>query len=327
MFYLQLITLLLMTILLGACEKDAYSTNQSVKNADAMRALPEPHYIGGEHCQSCHQKAYQDWHNSHHDLAMQEVSSTTVLGNFNDIRFDYNGVTTEFTKKDDQYIIKTDGPDGNLTSYNVAYVFGVYPLQQYLIEVAGGRLQAFGIAWDSRLQSEGGQRWFHLYPDQQLSHQDYQHWTNQSQTWNFMCAECHSTNLNKNYDANTHTYQTTWSEIDVSCEACHGPASNHLLWVSEESKDDYKFFGKKGLTHVFSQGSDAYWVKDTESGRPQRSEPAEQQAELQVCAACHSRRAQFFEDNRKGQNLLESFLPTTLDAGLYHSDGQAIDEV
>ena len=60
------------------------------------------------------------------------------------------------------------GPDGALHDYEIAYTFGVYPLQQYLIAFPGGRYQALGIAWDSRPKDQGGQRWFHLYPDQKL---------------------------------------------------------------------------------------------------------------------------------------------------------------
>ncbi|MBA54480.1 MAG: hypothetical protein CMK89_08505 [Pseudomonadales bacterium] len=329
MRYLHIIIgLVLITACISGCDKEPGPAPQPAEHKPAAKLpLPQPHYVGAQHCQGCHEKAYQDWQDSHHDLAMQEVSGDTVLGDFNQTRFEYNGVTTEFSQEDNEYYIKTDGPDGKLTSYPVAYVFGVYPLQQYLIALPGGKLQAFGIAWDSRPQTEGGQRWFHLYPDQQVDHQDYLHWTNQSQTWNFMCAECHSTNLNKNYDTGQRSYNTTWSEIDVACEACHGPGSNHLLWASEAKRNDYKFKDKKGLTHLFNERANVHWMINTETGQPQRSEPGNQRTEIQVCAACHSRRAQFFEDSRQGQGLLQSYLPATLDAGLYHSDGQVNDEV
>src|SRR4029079_13696639 len=90
-----------------------------------------------------------------------------------------------------------------------------------------GRFQALGIAWDARPQSAGGQRWFHLYPRGTIRAGDALHWTGPQQNWNFMCAECHSTNLRRGYDAATDAFSTTWSEIDVACEACHGPGSTH----------------------------------------------------------------------------------------------------
>ena len=110
--------------------------------------------------------------------------------------------------------------------FKIAYTFGAYPLQQYLIPFRGGRLQCLTIAWDVKKQ-----KWYHLYPNQDIPVDDWLHWTNQAQNWNSMCAECHSTNLKKGYNPVTDTYHTTWSEIDVSCEACHGPASIHVEWA------------------------------------------------------------------------------------------------
>ena len=99
------------------------------------------------------------------------------------------------------FLVETDGPDGKLAEFEIKYTFGVYPLQQYLIEFPDGRLQALSIAWDSRPKDKGGQRWFHLYPNEEIGHDDVLHWTKLNQNWNFMCAECHSTGVRKNYDA------------------------------------------------------------------------------------------------------------------------------
>ena len=127
------------------------------------------------------------------------------------------------------------GMTAALQDFEIIYTFGVYPLQQYLIEFPGGRMQALSIVWDARPQSEGGQRWFHLYPDEKIPHDDLLHWTRPSQNWNNMCAECHSTRLQKNYDAKTRSFDTTWSEVNVACEACHGPGEDHQRWAKRES--------------------------------------------------------------------------------------------
>src|SRR3989304_2758946 len=118
--------------------------------------------------------------------------------------------------------VATDGPGGS-GEFEVAYVFGVEPLQQYLLALPRGRLQALTVAWDTRPKAQSGQRWFHLYPDEVIAPDDPLHWTGRLQNWNLMCAECHSTALEKGYDFESDTYETTWSEIDVSCEACTGP--------------------------------------------------------------------------------------------------------
>ncbi len=158
----------------------------------------------------------------------------TVLGDFDGATFTHGGVTSRFFKRDGKFFVNTDGPDGKLADFEIRYIFGVTPLQQYLIAFPDGRMQALGIAWDSRPKDKGGQRWFHLYPDQKLKAGDPLHWTGIDQTWNFQCAECHSTELRKNYDAAKNTYATTWAEIDVACEACHGPGSAHVAWAKAD---------------------------------------------------------------------------------------------
>ena len=193
----------------------------------------EPDYAGSATCGTCHERQYDLWRGSHHDLAMQEATVATVLADFDDARLEHQGVVSTFSRRDDELWVRTDGPDGDLADYRVAYAFGVEPLQQYLIELAGGRLQALTIAWDTRPAAAGGQRWFHLYPDEEIPAGDALHWTGSLQNWNYMCAECHSTGLRRGYDPATDTYDTTWSEIDVACEACHGPGSRHIAWAEE----------------------------------------------------------------------------------------------
>ena len=191
----------------------------------------EPVYVGRAACAPCHKAEAEKFAGSHHDRAMQVANATTVLGDFNNATFTYNGVTSTFFKKDGAFFVRTDGPDGALHEYRIAYTFGIDPLQQYLVEFPGGRLQALSICWDTRPKAAGGQRWFHLYPDEKVDFRDVLHWTGPAQNWNYMCADCHSTNVKKNYDAATERFATKWSEVDVSCEACHGPGSKHVEWA------------------------------------------------------------------------------------------------
>src|SRR5258707_7015505 len=148
---------------------------------------------------------------------MKEATEQTVLDDFNNATLTHFGVASSFYRKDGRFLVRTDGPDGALHDYEIAYTFGVYPLQQYLIAFPGGRYQALTICWDTRPVEDGGQRWFHLHPDEEILHSDILHWTGPYQNWNFMCAECHSTNVRKGYQLGTDSYQTTWSEINVSC--------------------------------------------------------------------------------------------------------------
>jgi cytochrome c553 len=182
----------------------------------AARADEPPTFVGAQACAGCHTAEFNAWNGSRHALAMQPANAATVLGDFASARFEHFGVTTIFLRDSEKFVVRTDGPDGALHEYPVAHTFGVYPLQQYLIAMPGGRLQALGIAWDSRPKDQGGQRRFHLYPDQQLPAADRLHWTGRDQTWNYQCADCHSTDLKKNYDLAANTYTTSCPIIRIS---------------------------------------------------------------------------------------------------------------
>ncbi len=188
-------------------------------------------FVGGQACAGCHAAETERWAGSHHALAMQKATSASVLGDFAGARLDHFGIVTSFSRSNDTFMVRTDGPDGALHDYEIAYTFGVYPLQQYLIAMPGGRLQALGVAWDARPKEQGGQRWIHLYPDQKLPTGDRLHWTGRDQNGNYQCADCHSTDLRKDYDLATNTYATKWIDVDVSCESCHGPGSRHVAWA------------------------------------------------------------------------------------------------
>ncbi|XXF79301.1 tetratricopeptide repeat protein [Myxococcaceae bacterium GXIMD 01537] len=249
-----------------------------------------------------------------------------MLGDFQDAAFTHDGITSTFFRRDRRFMVRTDGPGGGLQDFEVAYTFGVYPLQQYLIGFPDGRYQALGIAWDSRPRDEGGQRWFHLYPEQHLSHEDPLHWTGAQQNWNYMCAECHSTNLRKNYDAQNKRFDTTWSEINVSCEACHGPGANHVAWA-KRTGDWEKWSGTKGLALALDERRGVAWKFSPDTQTAQRNPPRSSDRELEVCARCHSRRGRFWEDDTLGQSLLNTHRVALLTPDLYYPDGQMKDEV
>ncbi len=254
---------------------------------------------------------------------MQEATDETVLGDFGGRSFTHFGVTSTFFERGGKHFVRTDGPDGKPHEYPIAYTFGVYPLQQYLIAFPGGRYQALNVVWDTRPKKAGGQRWFHLYPKEPVPHNDPLHWTGPYQNWNFMCAECHSTNVKKGFVAAEKRYETTFSEIDVSCEACHGPGSAHVEWAlsGAEGKD-------RGLAvDLADPAGKASWIIDPKTGLAKRSVPRTSQAELEACARCHARRSVVAADYIHGQPLLQTHRPALLTEGLYYADGQVQDEV
>jgi len=283
-------------------------------------------YVGGQTCRDCHAAEYSAWQGSHHDLAMQPASEETILGDFDNASLRHFGVTTSFYRKGGRFMVRTEGPDGQLQDYETKYTFGVVPLQQYLVEFPGGRMQALGLAWDSRPEAQGGQRWFSLYPDEEISHDDELHWTRPSHNWNSMCAECHSTHLEKNYDPVARIFSTTWSEVDVSCEACHGPGSDHVAWAGRKPGWEQLDAGK-GLAITLDERKGIQWKVDPDTGKPVRSEARGSDREIEMCARCHARRSPISAGYVHGEPLLDHYLPQLLEEGMYYSDGQIDDEV
>jgi tetratricopeptide (TPR) repeat protein len=266
--------------------------------------IANAHYVGRDTCAQCHQKEHSLWLGSDHDRAMEIASEASVLGDFNDASFTYQGVTTRFFKRDGKFMVNTEGPDGQHHDYEVKYTFGVRPLQQYMVEFPDGRVQVLRESWDTE-----NKKWFFVTPpdvtNERILPGDPFHWTGITQNWNVTCADCHSTNVHKNYNPKTDSYKTSFEEIDVSCEECHGPGSVHV-----------------GLAKSWSPT----WDREVGYGLPALKEK-HLDTQIETCAKCHARRRQIHEDFRPGKPMLDYYDPFLLDDGLYHANGNILDEV
>ena len=258
----------------------------------------EKQYLGSESCALCHQKEFQDWQNSHHDLAMQVATAATLLADFKGETFTNQGVTSTFFQKEGNYYVNTEGPDGKNHDYQIKYVFGTYPLQQYLVKFPKGKLQCLRTAWDSKQN-----KWFDLYPTLDIDHQEWLHWSRGGLNWNTMCSDCHSTYVTKNFNAETQSYNTTFKWIDVSCEACHGPGETHVKAV-ESLKEKYRAKSDLKLTSSISS-----------------------KEQVDQCARCHARRTQIAEPYDHQGEFMDFYIPEILMDNIYHADGQINKEV
>lgn len=275
----------------------SFSKRQTVSTSNKQKIG----YVKNKECLGCHQSEAKEWMGSHHALAMTAASDQTIFGDFNNTKFIHQGIISHFIMHNNKYYIRTEGTDGKQAEFSIKYTIGSYPLQQYLIELPGGRLQNFTIAWDV-----AHKQWFHLYPKEKTPPGDVLHWTGRYQTGNLMCISCHTTNFDKNYEAATDSYATTWSEMNVSCQSCHGPGEGHVNWAKKQTKDSQKE-KDDGLLVNFKTG-------DT-------------RAIVETCAMCHSRRSELSPHPRAGQPFMDNYLPSLLHDGLYYPDGQQQGEV
>ncbi|MDF1546284.1 MAG: tetratricopeptide repeat protein [Bacteroidales bacterium] len=261
-------------------------------------------FVGKQTCIECHQQEYDLWLGSDHDRAMDTASSETVRGDFNNAEFVWGGFTHKLYTKNDSFYVHTLGPNGKAGDYKIIYTFGVRPLQQYIIPFEDGRLQCLQIAWDSDKN-----RWFHLSDSvahgEFIQPDDWLYWTRNGQNMNGMCAECHTTDYKKNYDPVTHKFSTTWAEIDVSCEACHGPASNHLAWAATDSLKRPKNVNFGLVLQTSNISSKQY---------------------IDQCAYCHSRRSSLSEEGHSDSRAMNKLVPQLLSAPFYYADGQIFEE-
>ena len=283
-------------------------------------------HVGTAVCAGCHAAADAAWRRSDHSRAMARATPATVLGAFDGDLLTAGGEPMRFSREGGQYRVRTPGEDGAERRHDVRFTFGFDPLQQYLVEMPRGRYQALGAAWDARSRGDGGQRWFHLQPRHGLDRRDVLHWTQPAATWNFMCAECHSTGVRKGYDREADTYRTTWAAVDVGCEACHGPGSRHAEWA-RLPHDERTNHPEKRLEVRFQEDPRAVWLLQPGQSTARRSGPPEAHAETETCARCHSRRSQVWSQYVFGQPIEQTHRVALIEEGLYFADGQQDDEV
>jgi len=299
---LFLLSILIAFLVLSLAKSNEYQEKQS-KVEILGTGVNGTGFVDNNLCQSCHTDEYKAWKTSHHYHAMEEPSELSVLGDFDNSVYSDANIHAKFSKRDNLYFVALEDATGSTREFEVKYTFGWHPLQQYLLALPGGRLQALTVAWDVNEK-----KWFRLLSNENAHYGDAAHWAGRLHNWNSQCAECHSTNLEKNYDSITDTYQTHFSGINVNCQACHGPGEKHITWANSEDiqKEDNGI-----VVNIPSK-----------MNRVER-----QQAEINMCARCHSRRTRLTENDHHGESFLEQFTPLLLSEEHYYSDGQIDDEV
>ncbi len=296
-------------------------------NGAPPKAQTSAEYVGSAACAQCHAAQHKAWSKSDHDLAMQQATPATVLAPFQGEHFTDGKTTSTFSQRDGRFYVRTDGPDGRLQDFEITHTLGIRPLQQYLIPMPNNGMQALTIAWDTRPRAQGGQRWFHLQAGRHIRAGDPLHWTGRQNNWNFMCAECHTTQFKKNFDPQTGRYNSTWSAINVGCEACHGPGSAHTAWAAKPEADRHSGYNK-GLQQDLGDRKQAQWAIQSDTGNAKRSQPPSTvRHEVEMCARCHAHRSQISDAYAHGKPLLDTHVPSLLDKDLFWADGQMKGEV
>ncbi len=289
--FISLTVVLLTVFILGNCSTEEIQ-KKNEQNENRTQATVHPQYIGDESCISCHGKQHEEWTGSHHDWAMKSPDSSSVLGDFNDREITLDGVQYRFYKSKNLFKVSVIEKNEEGQNFIIWKTFGFWPLQQYLVKTEDGKIQTLRASWNSESKN-----WYHQYKNEIIAPKDWLHWTNGGQRWNTMCADCHSTDVRKNYNVELDQFETTFKTQNVGCEACHGPGSNHLSWTKNQSSDD------KGIFN-----------------------PTDQVSILNQCAPCHSRRTKIKETVYPWEDFHTNYLVQNLSPDFYELDGQIKEE-
>lgn len=223
-----------------------------------------PQYAGSPSCRDCHAREYELWSKSNHALAERPISA-----------------------------LDSAPTNHESAAFSFDRVIGVAPLYQFLARFPNGRWQASQTAFDPAKKE-----WFDVFNDSRAAG-EWGHWTGRGMNWNSMCASCHNTAVQKNYDSKTDSYSTAMAEAGVACEACHGPMKSHVAFRLEKPKAAHDPTIQKHL-------------KD---------------AMLSTCGSCHARRAELTGTFKPGDDFFDHYSLSIPDAGeLFYADGQVKEE-
>ncbi|MGZ2409248.1 multiheme c-type cytochrome, partial [Rhizobium ruizarguesonis] len=282
----------LLFLLLAPAGRSLATDDISTSVADPQISIHEG-FVDERMCASCHADQAAAFSKSHHAKAMALADDETVRGDFNNTRFDHDGVVTTFTRREGRFFVDTEGADGGQAEFEVKYTFAYEPLQQYLVDIGGGRLQALDIAWDTAKR-----QWFWLGNGTPAKPGSTYHWTGPFYRWNRTCIDCHSTDPQAKFQPQTNEYKSTYVATSIGCQSCHGPGAKHAALAQSGN--------------VSSSVKPDIGVPKVDAG---------------ICFACHARRSRLLDGYQPGKPFLDYFSPALLRQDLYFPDGQILDEV
>ena len=282
-----------------AQKSDRGSQTESPGTSKIPPEIPRPAiertYAGSARCRKCHEANHAAWEGSHHALAERDFTPALDRHAFVPTRKIRHGtLNSEAREEAGALEIVTLGADDNVQPYRPIRVIGVAPLYQFVIPASAGRYQVCALTFDPAKRE-----WFDVFGEEDRRPHEWGYWTSRGMNWNAMCAGCHMTRLRKGYDIATDSYSTTWTEVGVGCEGCHGPYQEHVAWYESDAKD-------------------TPWPD-----RPTRTPDTV----FDTCGSCHARRVELTAGFVPGEPFFDHYRPVLPDdPAIYYADGQVREE-
>ena len=279
-----------------------------------------PEYAGSLACRSCHSNEFEKWKASHHALAETRFDPLIHGPAFEPGQKVQHGKRESTVGKlDGDYAIITEGADGKITPFTPLRVIGKSPLWQAVVGGERGRYQVTALSYDPHKHE-----WFDVYGDEDRRPHEWGFWANRGMTWNSMCGSCHTTDYRKNYDPDSDSYNTKFSELGVGCEGCHGPYRRHAHEMAAQGRTT-----PQGVSSVAVSWPPKSFLEKRPEGQPAISGQERNRLDviLDTCGSCHARRVDLTGKFRPGEKFLDHYRPVIPDeTEVYYEDGQVHEE-
>ncbi|MGI9591117.1 MAG: hypothetical protein ACR2P8_07100 [Myxococcota bacterium] len=253
-------------------------------------------FATSDRCRACHPGAYAAWHGSFHRTMTQRAIPASVLGNFDGVALTSRGHRTRLERRGDEFWadlpdplwLVEPSPNKPATPprirVRVVMTTGSHHLQNYWIRRPSsgdlyrdvpdnGALVQLPWVWDV-----ADARWLPVQDSFLAPPSDT---TQPPEVWNSSCHACHSVGTQPRLTGEA--FATRSAELGIACEACHGPAAEHV----EANGSPWRRY----LQH-FSKGGGPTIVNPSHLEAPRAAE---------VCGQCHS-----FSHERNPQRIRQT---------------------
>ncbi|MCU0913493.1 MAG: tetratricopeptide repeat protein [Planctomycetes bacterium] len=315
---------LLVLVIVAAVGASNHSPLRARVAATTNSPPAQPSLAGSTSCRQCHEPFYQLWAPSHHGLAMQPYTSEFAQANLTAPAGPVKIGPHEYAAhigRDEGWVLER-GPAGE-KQLRIVHVMGGKNVYYFLTPLERGRLQTLPVAYDVRTKqwfdtAASGVRHFpHGAADSPV------HWTDPMYTFNTSCHGCHVSQLSTNYEARTDTYRTAWAEPGINCEACHGPAQEHVRVCQELTASRSKSEASSGASALQTSHFPPPTSFDL---KIIRTKPFTAEQINSMCGACHAKMSPVSPSFTPGERYFDRFDLTTLEHPDFYPDGRDLGE-
>ncbi|MDH4248907.1 MAG: cytochrome c family protein, partial [Deltaproteobacteria bacterium] len=208
---------------MAGCEKRPQSVTGEAMPPVVVRVAENSGYAGAAACKECHEEIFNGWRATFHAYKFQPVNPGFIIGDFsrnNTLTEQKN--SAEMTREGDRFFVTVNDAAGKKKRHPVDYVLGSVWKQRYVTRGEGGGLYVLPVQWNVLNRSWVG------YHDLEQENAQSGPWDAPANAFQFRCMGCHTTNASVTGGVNGQPFETTWSDLGVACEACHGPGAAHV---------------------------------------------------------------------------------------------------